>query len=100
MGGPGSGRWFRLDTPKDTVEDCVVLNIFELTREGTIAWDKTCTGTFTAGELHYGISSGKQPTEITVSHEEHREGSRLPHSLDQDISQLRWPPPMVPLSKL
>jgi hypothetical protein len=49
MGGSGSGRWFRLDTPKDTVEDCVTLNIFRLTREGTLAWDKTCTGSFTAG---------------------------------------------------
>jgi hypothetical protein len=51
MGGSGSGRWFRLDTPKDRVEDCVVLNIFKLGLE----WDKPCTGTFTAGSCSMGF---------------------------------------------
>jgi hypothetical protein len=30
MGGSGSGRWFRLETAKDRVEDCSVLDIFKL----------------------------------------------------------------------
>ena len=70
MGGYGSGQYQSYDA-KDTVEDSIILSIFEFTRAG-IRWDSTCSGMITIGKssmqfavndnqirLVYRVSKGK-----------------------------------------
>lgn len=55
MGGYGSGQYQRYNA-KSTVEECITLNLFKLTQEGSIRPDAVCSGMFTAGTSRMGFT--------------------------------------------
>lgn len=86
MGGPGSGRHFRLESTKDTVEDCSILDIFRLVQKGTIAWDISNCGTLAASGRGGLLSFSLVENKLRLQYK------RTGHNMDYCISLTRTYP--------